>query len=239
MGERDPPPGGAVQAPRARHRRQVAPQPHDPFVDPPPVHFELRFARPADEPQAAALALEMRPAADQTAALIGQRCQFDLQPPFPRARSRSENFEDQRCPVERLHAPRAFEIAMLDRRQRRVHDHDVGSRRRRVEALRQRGNLSRPEQRRRARAADWQRVRAANFRGHRTRQPHRFFQPRTHAALPRTPRRLRLEVGMQDPGAARSRGGLGSAHPASPSAPSAESDTRKGRAGTTVEIACL
>ena len=237
-GKRHAPPGGAMQAARAGHRCEFPPQPHDPFVDPPPVHLELRFAGAADEPQPAALPLQMRPAADQAAALIGQRRQLHLQAPFPRARPRAEDLKDQGGPVQHLDAPRAFEIALLDRRERRVHDHDARALRRRVEALRKTGNLPGPEKRRRARPADRQHVGAADPGRDRPRQTHGLLKPRLRASLPR-PRRLRPDVGMQDPRAVRSRRKGGVRHSAFPSSPPGGPDRRTGRAGTTVDIACL
>jgi hypothetical protein len=72
---------------------------------------------------AAALALQMGPAAHQPALLVDQMRQLDLQAAFPRLRALSENLEDESGPVDDLDLPSALEIALLDRRQR-VIDND-------------------------------------------------------------------------------------------------------------------
>ena len=97
-----------------------------PFLDQPPVGFQLRFAGPAEKAEAAALPLEMGPRAHQPAFLIGQMRVFDLQRAFARARAASENLEDEPGAVEHLGVPGPFQIALLHRRERAVHHHDAG-----------------------------------------------------------------------------------------------------------------
>ncbi len=67
----------------------------DAVADQTAVHFELAFARTAEEAETAALSFQMGPRSDQPRALIGQRREFDLQPPLMGARSFTENFKDQ------------------------------------------------------------------------------------------------------------------------------------------------
>src|SRR5690606_17956690 len=69
------------------------------------------------------LTLEVRPAAHQTALLVVEVRQLDLQPPFGRGSSLSEYLEDQPGAVDHLALELFFEIALLDRRQRTI-DHD-------------------------------------------------------------------------------------------------------------------
>src|SRR5215475_10136958 len=51
-------------------------------------------------------------------------CELDLQRPLARARAASKYLEDQPGPVDDLGIPGLLEIALLDRRDRTVHDHD-------------------------------------------------------------------------------------------------------------------
>ena len=52
--------------------------------------------------------------------------QLDLQRAFPRPRARAENFENEPGAVEHLGVPGLFEIALLHRRERVIHDDDPG-----------------------------------------------------------------------------------------------------------------
>ena len=87
-----------------------------------PVGLDLRFAWSAYETEAAALALKVRPGPYQTAALVAKSGELDLEPALPRARPCAEDFEDKGGTVDDFAAPRAFEIALLNRGERPIND---------------------------------------------------------------------------------------------------------------------
>jgi hypothetical protein len=90
------------------------------------IGFQLGLTGTAKEAETATLTLKVGPRAHQTASLVGQVRVLDLQRAFAGARAPAENFQDQTGAIEHLGAPRPFQIALLHRRQRTVHHHDVG-----------------------------------------------------------------------------------------------------------------
>ena len=68
---------------------------HEPVADQAAVGLDLRFTRPTEEAEAAALPLQVGPGPHQARALIFQMRQFDLQRAFLRRRPLAENVQDQ------------------------------------------------------------------------------------------------------------------------------------------------
>ena len=105
----------AVQAARALHLVELAADLGHPVADHPPVGLDLGFARTAKEAEAAALALEVGPAAHQAARLIIEMGELDLQPPFGGRRTLAEDLEDQPGAVDHLGADLLLQVLLLDR----------------------------------------------------------------------------------------------------------------------------
>src|SRR5690606_11031098 len=82
--------------------------------------------RAPEEPEAAALALQVRPRSHEAALLVIEVCEFDLQAPFGSRRTLAEYLENQTGPIGHLALQRLFQIALLDRRQRAVDDDQLG-----------------------------------------------------------------------------------------------------------------
>ena len=112
-----------MQPPRRLNLLDFVFQPADAIADQPAVGFDLRFAGAAHESKAAALAFQMGPGPHQTAALIIQMREFDLQRAFLGLGAAAEDFQDQAGAVEHLGVPGLLQIALLDRRQRAIHHH--------------------------------------------------------------------------------------------------------------------
>jgi hypothetical protein len=112
----------ALQAPACRHRGELLLDADDPLLDDAPVGLDLCLAGTAQETEAAALPLEVGPAADEPAPLIFEMGELDLQLAFTGMRPLAKDLEDQPGPVDDLRLPGTLEIALLDRRERMVDD---------------------------------------------------------------------------------------------------------------------
>ena len=126
--------GGGV-CPLPRLAAQLAPGAHG--VQPPlqcldahgqqaPVGFQLGFTRPA-QANAALLALQMAPAADQARGQMLQLRQLHLQLPLVRAGALGKDVEDQAGAVQHAGLQQALQVALLAGRQVVVDDHHLGT----------------------------------------------------------------------------------------------------------------
>ena len=138
-----------VQAARLDHHGQLLADGRDALVDQPPVGLDLRLAGAAEEAEAAALALQVGPGADQPALLVGEVRQLHLQAALARGRTLAEDLQDQAGAVEHLAAPGLLQVALLHRAQGMIDDGQrglaVGDQRPKL------GHLAGAEQRRRPR----------------------------------------------------------------------------------------
>ena len=115
-----------MQGTRSLDLLEIALEADDLVADHAPVAFELAFARTRQEPEAAALALQVGPGANQARALIGQPRQLDLQAALAGAGAAGEDLQDQAGPVDHLDLPGLLQVALLNGREAVVHHDDVG-----------------------------------------------------------------------------------------------------------------
>jgi len=107
------------------HRLQPRAQGFDPHRQKPAVGFQLGFTRAA-QADAAFLPFQVCPAAHQAGGQVAQLRQFHLQLAFVRACPLRKNIQNQAGAVEHATLDRLFEVSFLNRRQGRVHQHQVG-----------------------------------------------------------------------------------------------------------------
>ena len=120
-------PRAALRRALARDVRQALLQHLDALAEQPAVGLELRFAGAA-EADAALLALEVGPAADEPRQLMLDLRELDLQLAFGAARALREDVEDQRGAVDDAALECALEVALLRARERVVEDDEIGGR---------------------------------------------------------------------------------------------------------------
>jgi hypothetical protein len=116
------------------------------------IRLDLRFAWAAHEAAAAALPLQVGPAANKPAALIFEMSEVNLQTPLFRPRATSENLEYQTGAVEHLGLELALQIPLLNRGKLMVNDDEL--RARLGHDIRQILDLARTDQRCRPRLRD-------------------------------------------------------------------------------------
>ncbi len=114
-----------MQPPGALDLFQLGLDPADPLLDDAAIGFELRFPGTAEKAESAALALQVGPGAHQPALLVGEMGMLDLQRALPRAGAPAEYLQDQTRAVQHLGIPRFFQISLLHRGHRAIHDNQI------------------------------------------------------------------------------------------------------------------
>ncbi len=143
---------GAVKLAGADDLLKLALELDDTLLQHAAVGFDLGFAGAAHEARTTALTFKVGPGADQTALLVIEMREIDLQRAFLGGGAAAKDFEDEAGTVDDLGAPFLFEIALLNRRQRMVDDDEAGILlvEKRLDLL----DLAGAHQRRRARLVD-------------------------------------------------------------------------------------
>src|SRR6185369_478398 len=113
-------PALAMEAAGAAYLFQLAAQAGHAIADHPPVGLDLRLARPAEEPEAAALTFEVGPRANEAPRLVIKVGQFNLEPAFRRRRPFAKDLQDQAGAVDHLALELFLKVALLDRGERAV-----------------------------------------------------------------------------------------------------------------------
>ena len=90
------------------------------------VEFDLLLARAAGLAQAATLPFKVGPAAHQPRRQVVELCELDLQLAFAALRTLRKDLEDQRRAIDHLDLERALEVALLRRAQRDVEHGEAG-----------------------------------------------------------------------------------------------------------------
>ena len=89
------------------------------------IQFQLLFARAAGLAEAAALTLQVRPAAHEPRRQVLELRELDLELTFEAARTLSEDVQYHRRSIEHTAADGALEVALLTRGQRVIEERDV------------------------------------------------------------------------------------------------------------------
>ena len=173
----------ALQSAGAAHVGELGLQGDDTIDQQTPVGLNLGFTRSAEETEAAALAFEVGPGADQTRALIVEPGQFDLQAAFARAGAAAKDLQDKTCAVDDLNPPGPFQVALLDGRQSVVDGDEINALflANRRDLL----DLALAEQSRRQGGAQWRDQTVPDIQFERSGQSDGFFETRGRRTRPR------------------------------------------------------
>jgi hypothetical protein len=109
------------------HLVQLAPNLCHAVTDHSPVGFDLSFTGTAEETEAAALALKVRPASDQATGLIVEVRELDLHAPLGGHGALTENLENESRAINDLGAGLVFQVLLLDRGQSGIDDQKAGA----------------------------------------------------------------------------------------------------------------
>jgi hypothetical protein len=110
-----------VQRASGSHSFQIVFYFFDPPGDPPPVGFELSFARAAGSDSAAQTG-HFRASSGKARQQVIELCQFHLQAAFPRPGAGGKDVQNELGAIDHLRVERLFQVALLGRCQVLVED---------------------------------------------------------------------------------------------------------------------
>src|SRR5690606_33117355 len=117
---------GSVQVACTSNCIKLALDARDAVLQQTTVGFDLGFTRAAHEAATATLAFQVSPTANETTALVFEMRKIDLKAAFLGAGAAAKDLQDETSAIKHLGLQLALQIALLNRRELMIHDHQLG-----------------------------------------------------------------------------------------------------------------